>query len=416
MAALRDDARTGTVSLHKSRLRSSLVVVQIGLSLVLLIGAALMLQSLRQMQATSPGFDPENVFAMDFDLDLKGYSDEKGRRFYQSMLERTAAVPGVESISLSSRAPLDISTPETGVQIEGYFPPPGKTAIPISFVRVSPAYFQTMAIPLVRGRDFTARDDENAPRVVIINETMARRFWPGQEATGKQFRLAAEKSMRAGEIPEDNLVEVIGVARDSKYRTLGEDQTSHMYLPLWQNYNGGMSMLVRSSTEPAQMMRTVRGELLKLDHDPQAFFPRTMAEHMSVVMVGGKVGAVLFGLFGVIALFLAALGIFGVTSYSSSQRVREMGIRVALGAQSKDIFKLILGQGLVLALIGVTLGLVASFTLTRFLSSLLFGISATDPLTFALIALLLIAVSMVACYLPARRVIKVDPLVALRYE
>jgi predicted permease len=416
VSALRDDARTGTGSLHKSRLRSSLVVAQIGLSVVLLIGAALMLQSLRHMEAVDPGFNPDHVFAMDFDLEQKGYSEEKGKRFYQTMIERTQALPGVESVSLSSRAPLDISTPETGILIDGYSPPPGRTSIPISFVRVSPGYFQTMAIPLVRGHDFSARDDGKAPQVAIVNETMAQRFWPGQDAIGKRFRVAVEPGAGGGETTVNRLVEVIAVAKNSKYRTLGEDPTSHMYLPLWQDYNGSMAMLVRSSVEPVQMMRTVRGELLKLDQDPQAFFPRTMEEHMSVVLVGGKLGALLFGLFGIIALFLAALGIYGVISYSSNQRIPEMGIRMALGAQSTDIFKLILGQGILLALIGVGLGLVASFALTRFLSSLLFGVSATDPLTFALITLLLIAVAMVACYLPARRATRVDPLMALRYE
>ncbi len=414
--ALRDDARTGTGSLYKSRLRGLLVISQVSISLVLLLGAALMLQSLRQMQAVSPGFNPDHVFAMDFDLDLKGYSEDKGRRFYQSMIERTAVLPGVESISMSSRAPLDISTPEAGVQIEGHVAPPGKTAIPISFVRISPGYFQTVAIPILKGRDFSARDDEKAPRVAIINETMAQRFWPREEAIGKRFKLTTNKSQAGGESPADGLVEVVAVARNSKYRTLGEDPTPHMYLPLWQDYNAGMSMLVRTRVEPRQMMRTVRGELLMLDQDPQAFFPRTMEEHTSIVVAPAKIAAVLFGLFGLIALFLATLGIYGVISYSSRQRIREMGIRVALGAQPRDVFKLILGQGLVLALIGVTIGLLASLALTRFLSSLLFGVSATDPLTFTAIALSLVAVALLACYLPARRATKVDPLVALRYE
>ncbi|MCM3872701.1 MAG: ABC transporter permease [Pyrinomonadaceae bacterium] len=412
--ALRDDARTGTGTLYKSRLRGLLVISQVSISLVLLLGAALMLQSLRQMQAVSPGFNPDQVFAMDFDLELKGFSEDEGRRFYQSMIERAAALPGVESISMSSRAPLDISTPEAGVQIEGHISPPGKTAIPISFVRISPGYFRTMAIPILKGRDFSARDDEKAPRVAIINETMAQRFWPGEEPIGKRFKVTADKS--GGESPADGLVEVIAVARNSKYRTLGEDPTPHMYLPLWQDYNAGMSMLVRTSVDPRQMMRTVRGELLMLDQDPQAFFPRTMEEHTSVVQAPAKIAAVLFGLFGLIALFLAALGIYGVISYSSRQRIREMGIRVALGAQPLDVFKLILGEGLVLALIGVTIGLLASFALTRFLSSLLFGVSATDPLTFTSIALSLVAVALLACYLPARRATKVDPLVALRCE
>jgi macrolide transport system ATP-binding/permease protein len=416
LSALKEDARSGASNPQKARLRNFLAVGQTALSLVLLIGAGLLLKSLQNMQEAEPGFDPNNVIAMDFDLSLKGLNEEQGRRYYQTMLERISALPGVESVSLSNRAPLDISTPTLGAQIEGHFPPPGKENIPLSFYRITPGYFQTMKISLVKGRDLTARDNERSPRVAIINETLARQFWPTEEVIGKRFRVAAQSVRIAGEINTEGEVEIIGVAKDSKYRTLGEDPTPLVYLPFWQNYNDGMALLVRSAGAPKQMIRTVQGELLLLDKQPQGFFARTMHEHMAVVLAPGKIAATLFGLSGLLALLLASIGLYGVISYSVRQRIQEMGIRMALGARPSDIFKMVVGQGLRIALVGIAVGLAAALALTRFLSSLLFAVSATDPVTFGAASLLLVVVALLACYLPARRATKVDPLVALRYE
>jgi predicted permease len=415
VAALKDEARSGAGSLHKSRLRSAFVMVQVALSLLLLIGAGLLLRSLQKTQAVELGFDPQNVFAMDFDLDLKGFSAERGQRFYQTMTEHIAALPGVTSASLANRAPLDISTPTTDAVIEGHTPPPGKAALSISSYRISPGYFQTMKIPLRAGREFTERDRAGAPEVVIINETMARRYWPNEEAIGKRFRLAAEGPPGMMAIA-DKQVEVIGVAKDSKYRTPGEDPTPHLYRPLLQDYDAGLTLLVRAAGDARQMMRVVRGELLLLDKDPQGFFARTMDEHMGVALAPARIAATLVGVFGLLALLLATVGLYGVISYSVSQRTQEIGVRLALGAQRSDIFKLIVGQGLKLTLIGVGIGLIVASALARLIGSLLFGVSATDPLTFALVALSLTGVALLACYLPARRATKVDPMVALRYE
>jgi predicted permease len=415
VTTLKDEAGSLAGGTRKSRLRSLFIVVQVALSLVLLVGAGLLVRSLARMQAVNPGFNPANMLAMDFDLDLKGMSAEQGTRFYQAMLERIEAVPGVTGVALANRAPLDISTPTTGVQLEGFEPPPGKPSLQISFYRVSPKYFQTLSIPLMRGRDFSRQDSEGAAPVVIINETMASRFWPGEDPTGKQLRLAPEKT-RDGREMKARTLEIIGVARDSKYRSLSEEATPHIYLPFYQDYEAGMTLLVRTSGDPKLMFATVRRELQALDKDPQGFFARTMFEHMEVSLAPGRIAATLFALFGGLALVLASVGIYGVISYSVTQRTHEIGIRMALGAQVRDILGLIIGQGMLLTLIGIGLGLIASFALTRFLSNLLFGVSATDPLTFITVAAVLAAVALLACYVPARRAIKVDPMEALRYE
>ena len=416
VTALKDDARGGTGSRHKARLRNSLVVAQTAISLLLLVGAGLLLRSLQNMQAASPGFDPNNVLAMDFDLSLKDFDETQGRRYYQTMLERISHLPGVQAVSLSNRAPLDISTPTTGVQIEGHFPPPGRDDIPLSFYRTTPGYFQTMRIPLLRGRDFTERDNESAPRVALINETMARRFFADADALGKRFRLTRGDVNNALEMNTQGEVEIIGVVKDSKYRTLGEEPTPLVYLPFWQNYNEGMALLVRAAGAPEPMLRTVRSELLLFDQEAQGFFARTMHEHMAIVMAPGKLAAAILSVSGVIALLLAALGLYGVISYAVSQRLPEMGIRLALGAQARDLLRLVLGQGLRLALLGIGVGVLASWALTRFLASLLFGVGALDPLILVAVALLLALVALLACWLPARRATKVDPMIALRTE
>ncbi|HEX5736632.1 MAG TPA: ABC transporter permease [Blastocatellia bacterium] len=412
LATLKDETSSVGSGSSKSRLRNVFVVAQISLSLVLLIGATLLVRSLQNSQAIDPGFRPENAFAMDFDLDLKGFSEEKGREFYARMIERVSAVPGVEAAAIADRAPLDISTTTTGVLIEGYEPPAGKTAIPISAYTVGPGYFGTTAIPLVGGRDFTVRDDKDAPQVVIINQQMALRYWPNENPIGKRFRLAAQSAQKLPEM----IVEVIGVARDSKYRTLSEEATPHVYLPFLQSYKPGMTLIVRVAGDTRQMMRTVRAELQRLDKDPQAFFPRTMFEHMAVVLAPGQIAATLFAIFGLLALALAVVGIYAVMAYSVTERTREIGIRMALGAKPSDVFKLVVGKGLILSAIGTIIGLAAAFALTRFLAGLLVGVSATDPATFAAIPALFTLVALLASYLPARRAMRVDPLAALKHE
>jgi macrolide transport system ATP-binding/permease protein len=403
---LKDEAGSLAGHEHKSRLRSFLVVAQVAVSVLLLISAGLFLKSLQRAQAISPGFDPDNAIAMDIDLKPKGLSPLEGKRLYRNLIERVEAMQGAQSVSLADLAPLDIATSTTSVKIEGHEPSPGQSAIRVSSNHVSSGYFQTLRIPLLAGRDFNERDDEEAPRVLIINETMARRYWPGEDAIGRQVRLADDMSP----------VEIIGVARDVKYRTLGEDSAAHVYLPFLQNYESSMTLLVRTAGDPKPMLGAVQGELQAVDKDVQGFFARTLIEHMGFSLLPSRLAAALLSVFGLLALVLAVIGIYGVLSYVVSQRTREIGIRLALGARSRDVFKLVVVRGMIPVFIGLIAGIAIALAVTRIFSSLLFGVSATDPLTFVAVSLILSAVALIACYIPARRATKVDAMIALRCE
>jgi putative ABC transport system permease protein len=265
-----------------------------------------------------------------------------------------------------------------------------------------------MRIALAAGRDFNERDGAQAPAVVIINETMARRFWPGDTALGKRFRLSGD-AMSGG-----RAVEVIGVARDVKYRTLGEEPTPHMYLPLAQEFQPSMTLLVRTDADPQTMIGAVQRTVQSLDGNVQGFFARTLEQHVGFSLLPARLAATLVGLFGLLALTLAVIGVYGAVSYSASQRTREVGIRCALGARGLDIFKLIVGQGMKLALAGIAIGIAGSLMLGRLLSSLLFGVSGTDPLTIIAVSLALAVVAIAACAVPALRAARVEPSQALR--
>jgi predicted permease len=403
---LKDEAASLAGDRHKSRLRNFLVVAQVAVSVVLLISAGLFLKSLHRAQSASPGFAPDNALAMDIDLKPKGLSPHEGKQLYRNLIESIEAMQGVQSACLADLAPLDIATSTVSVSIDGHQPPPGQRATRVSSNTVSPRYFQSLGIPLLAGRDFDERDNEEAPRVVIINETMARRHWPEGDAIGKQFRFGDDMSQ----------VQVIGVAEDVKYRTIGEDASPHVYLPFLQNYSAGMTLLVRTTGDPKPMIGIVQRGLLVVDKDVQGFFARTLVEHMGFSLLPSRLAAALLGVFGLLAVALAVIGIYGVLSYAVTQRTHEIGVRLALGAQASDVFKLVVGQGMVLVLIGVASGMAVALFATRIFSSLLFGVSATDPLTFVIVLLAMSAVAMIACYIPARRATKVDPMIALRYE
>jgi predicted permease len=412
VTSLKDGIGTGGGLSGKTRIGNALVVAQVALSLVLLIGAGLLLRSLSNAESADTGFSSDNTFAMDFDLDLKGMSEEQGRRHYGAMIDRIGSLPGVSAVALANRAPLDISTPTTSVSVEGHNPPAGASGFAVSSYTVDIGYFDTMAIPIMRGRDFTDRDAAASPGVVVINESMARRFWPGDDPLGRRIRLAGNPSDGMAGRPLD----IVGVARDSKYRTMNEDPTPHIYLPFRQNYEPAMTMLVRVVADPQRMMGVVRGELQAIDKDPQAFFARTMHEHMGVALAPGRIAATLFAIFGALALTLAVIGLHGVVSYSVSQRTREIGIRIALGAEPSDIVRLVVGRGLLLAGAGLVLGLALASIASGVLSSLLFGVGSHDPATFAGVSILFAGVATIASYIPARRAAKVDPLSALKNE
>jgi predicted permease len=407
LPALKDETSGG--SQRRSRARSLFIVGQVAVSLVLLVSAGLFLRSLQHARALNPGFNPQNVMTVGFDLSIQGYEEAKAKQFYQQLMERVYATPGVESASLARAIPLNGSNMQLGINVEGYEPPAGRRSFATDFNIVSPKYFSSLEISLLRGRDFNDGDKEGAPQVAVINETMARRFWPGEEAIGKRFFL--------GQIADAAPLEVVGVVKDGKYRTLGEDPRPFFYMAFAQEYSSQMTLHVRTAPEnAANVLAGVRQEVAAMDQSVPLLDVMPLEQATGVSLIPVKAAATVAGIFGLVGLLLAAIGIFGVVSFSVVQRTREIGIRMALGAQRADVLKLVVGQGMRLALIGVFVGLLASIAATRVLASLLYGISATDAVTFIVVALLLCLVSLIASYIPARRAMKVDPMVALRYE
>ena len=393
-------------------LRSLLVIAQVAMSLVVLIGAGLVLRSLRNAQAINPGFDAPQVLALSLATGAQGYDENKSRFFYQQLVARVQALPGVQSASLAQSAPLSIFYAPSfaaATIVEGSEPPPGQNPPAIGYNSVGLNFFQTLGTPLMRGRDFTAEMREGTPAVAIINETMARLFFSNVDPIGKRLRVTRRGGLAVS-------CEIIGVVKDSKYLSLGEDPTPFIFFPYQQSYSPTMTLLVRANGDPKSLTATVRQQVQALDPNLPLFNVVTLSENIDISLFPARFGALLLGGFGLLALVLATVGIYGVMSYTVSKRTHEIGIRMALGAQASNVLRLVVGQGLLLALIGVGVGLAGAFALTRVVKSFLYGLGATDLVTFAAISLLLFLVALAACFIPARRATKVDPLVALRYE
>ena len=407
VAALKEDTPGRGGRMRRLGLRNLLVVAQVALSLVVLIGAGLCVKSLRALQAVDPGFEPAKVMTASFDLSLSGYDEARGRQFLSELSERVGRLPGVEAVSLATITAFSGRFWISGATPEGYQPQPGER-LAFDFNAISPNYFQTLGARLVGGREFTAQDTVDAPRVVIINEAAARRYWPGQDATGKRIIRG-----RGTEFAE-----IVGVVRDGKEKGLTVDPRPVIYLPLLQNYvrDQDLTLHVRAATDAQTLLAAVRREAQSLDPQLPLYNLGTLAQQKDGSLYTERLAAALLTLFGLLALSLAAVGIYGVLSYAVTERTRELGIRLALGAQPRSLLKLVVGQGLVLVLIGLAIGVSAAFTLTRLIEKLLFGVSPTDPLTFVSISLLLTAVALAACWIPARRATRVNPLVALRHE
>src|SRR6266404_3238245 len=368
--ALKDEK--SMAGFRRSRLRNALVVVQVALSLVLLVCAGLVIRSLQVAQRTRPGFTPENAVALSFDLGLQGYTEEKGRAFQRQLIERTQSVAGVRSVALTSVVPLTLDYSYTTIYIEGQSAT-GSSDLPVAVLNeISPNYFRTMEIPL-RGRDFSERDNKDESRVAIVNETFARRFFPGRDAIGRRFNFSG---------PDKPYWEVIGVAADGKYNSLGEDPKAAFYRPLLRDYSTNATLVARTVGDPQSVLAALRSELQRLDPTLPLYNVQTLSDHMSVPLFPFRMAAIVIGSFGVLAIVLAAIGIYGVMSYVVVGRTREIGVRIALGAARRDVLLLIVRQGMTLAVLGLGIGLLIAFGVAQFLSKLLFGVSPVDPLTF----------------------------------
>jgi predicted permease len=386
-------------------LRKALVVIQVALSLVSLISAGLFVRSLRNAQAINPGFITDNILLAGFNLGREGMAKPQGVAFQRQLVERAAALPGVQAATIASSRPFGGGI-RRSVFLEGQAPTPNGRGVLVQLNNVGLRFFETLGIPLLQGRDFSERDDENAPQVVIINETMARRFWPNQDAIGKRFKFFGEEFYR----------EVVGVARDTKYNDLTEANTPFIYAPLLQNYSNAGALHVRTTGDATQITAAVRGVAKELAANVSLLDVQTLGDRIDQSLDGPRAQTRLLAFFGLLALLLSSIGIYGVMAYSIAQRTREIGIRMALGARTQNVLSMVIRQGMTLVGIGVALGLIAAFAVTRLIGSLLFGVGAADPVTFVIASLLLVSVAALAGYLPARRATKVDPLIALRHE
>jgi predicted permease len=405
MAVLKEDSGNASGGLRKARLANGLVVAQISLSLLLLICAGLFIRSFLRAQQIETGFNPRNVLLASYDLFTAGYTEPGGTELDRQLVMKLESLPGIKSVVLTSRVPLGFGGGSTAVIPEGYVSHP-KESMETQMATITPNYFQTIEIPIVEGRDFTLQDTKSSQRVVIVSEAFVNRYWPHQEALGKQLNSDLTHEW----------FKVVGVARDTKVNGLNEKPTPFLYLPLYQVYQANMMIAARVTGDPLAFRKTVEKTIHDLNADVIVYDVTTLELRGQFSSFGQRVAGTFVGAFGLLALVLAAVGIYGVTAYTTRQRTHEIGIRMALGAKKEDILRLVIEHGLRLTIIGVGFGLAASFALTRYLKGMLLGVTSTDALTFSGVAILLCAVALFACLIPARRAVRVDPIVALRNE
>ena len=394
---------------QRVRLKSALVVIQVSLSLLLLICAALFVRSWLNAERLDPGFDSNNVLAMDLDLGDKGFTPEQSQRYFDQLLQRVRSLPRIVSASYADLAPMDLATGRTAAKIAGHAPPAGLDSISISSNRIDAGYFQAMKIPVQRGREFNEQDRTDSVFAVIINETMANRYWPDQDPLGKSIQI--ERTNKAFQPAT-----IIGIVKDVRYRTPAEEPTPHIYLSFRQMNEQSMSLLVRTQGEPKAFVPQIEKEISMLHKDVQAFFARSMQEHLAFSLLPSKFGGTLLAFFGLLGLLLASIGIYAAISFQVAQRKKEIGIRMAVGASPAAILRLFISRGLRLTAGGAVAGIAAALLVTRLLSSLLVGVGTNDLLTFLAVPAFLLLVSFIACAIPAYRASKLDPLKSLRFE
>jgi len=407
-AILHEGGGRGVVS-GRQILRSTLVVTQVGGSLMLLVIAGLFTRSLRNAQRTDLGFDPRGVVNMTMDPNEIGYNEAQARTFYKQLLDRVRALPGVQSASLALAIPMGYYNNGDALKIAGYEPPPGQPVPTVSFGQISTGYFKTMSIGMAQGREFTEADDQDAPHVAIINQAMAEKYWPNQDPIGREFKLASDQA---------HTVRVVGVAKNSRLLSLRGKIQPYFYIPWTQNYSSFETLQVKTAGDPDVMIAQMQKEVAAIAPDLPVFDAQPMTRAMNGIngLLAFQLGAVLAAAMGVLGLVLALVGVYGVVSYSASQRRQEIGIRMALGAQPRSILAMVLREGVGIIAIGLVVGLLATFGAARLFAKLLIGVSPTDPLTYATVSALLVVVALAACYVPAWRAMRLDPLVALRHE
>jgi predicted permease len=413
VTALKDESQGS--GLRKLRLRNAPVLGQVALSLVLLVCAGLFLRALGEAKTLNPGFDVANVQMVELNFSLAGYKEDDGIAANDQLLSRVRALPGVTGAALAWGLPLDGSGRALGgIRVPGRELPPGRSSLDADWNVVTPGYFATMRIALMRGRDFTEADRAGAQEVVIINEMMANRFWPGEDPVGRVIEAGDFGPL--GRPEENRHLTIIGVARDHKYRSLGDEARLFVYVPQAQNFRPEVSMVVRTAPGVPAIFPAVRSVIHELNPALPVLHAQSLAEYTSIGLLPQRIAGWLSGSLGTLGLLLTGMGIYGIIAFSVGQRTREIGIRIALGASQRDILRMILRAGFTLAAIGMGIGLVLSFVAAPLLGGLLIGVSAQDPITFLGVAAVMSGVALAACYIPARRATKVSPIVALRYE
>ena len=394
----------GPTGTRPARAQRTFVVAQVAVSLVLLVCGGLFVRSLANAAAIDPGFRLRDAALLSYDLSTGGYSAARGRAFHEQVVERVAALPGVESVALAAALPLSLDWQRRGVWIEGA-PETADREQAVGFA--GPGFFETMGIDLVRGRGFQRSDTEGAPRVAVVNETFARRSWPGQDALGKRISVSG---------PEGPFLEVVGVTRDGKYFTLGEAPRPHFYLPLLQHYRPAATVIARTSGDPRAVLGSLRAALQGLDGNLAVTGVQTLGDHLGVSLVPTRAAGAIAGAFGVLGVALACIGLYGLLAHAVRARTREIGVRLALGAPPAAVLRLVVRDGLGLVALGVLAGVPLAVALGRALRGLLYGLSPADPVTFAGVIALLAGVATLAIWPPARRASRVDPVHALRHS
>jgi len=403
-AVLKEEGGSVSLSVHKTRLSSGLVVAQIALSLLLLVCAGLFTRSLQKAQEQDAGFEPNHLLLVSYEPGPSGYHVAAAIAFDRQVLSKLAALPGVQDATLADFTPLSFSIHSDFVELQGYVPQPHES-MEISRAYIGPNYFRTLRTKLISGRDVTDGDGPGSQRIAYVNQALADRYWPGQDPIGKRINDGVDFT-------------VIGVVRNAKYRLLSYPPEPVFYLPMFQSYNSvyDTTVQLRVSGDPQAMAFSVEQAIHQLNPELPLFNVHPLTVTMRMGTVFQRAAVAFASSFGVLAMLLAAVGIYGVVAYTTRQRTREIGIRMALGAERGQIFRLVLLQGLLLALVGLAVGVTLSLAITRFLKSQLYGISTTDTFTFAIVVLILCVVAIAACYIPAHRATKTDPTVALRYQ